>query len=85
MSDDRVRVMIASPLEPEHVESIRRVDPRIEVLHEPALLPPVRYIADHDGDPAFQRTSAQDARWQELAASADVAFDFPYPDRPPRE
>lgn len=81
----RVRVMIASPLEPEHVEAIRRIDPRIEVLHEPALLPPTRYIADHDGDPAFRRTPEQEARWRDLAASADIAFDFPYRDRPLRD
>ncbi|HWV34390.1 MAG TPA: D-2-hydroxyacid dehydrogenase [Thermomicrobiales bacterium] len=85
MSDDRVRVMIASPLEPEHVETIRRVDARVEVLYEPDLLPSTRYVADHDGDPDFRRTSEQEARWQELAARADVAFDFPYRDRSPRD
>ena len=46
-------VMIASPLEEEQVERIRRFDPqRIEVLHEPDLLPTPRYVADHNGDPA---------------------------------
>src|SRR5699024_9643630 len=56
----------------------------LDVLYEPALLPPTRYIADHDGDPAFRRSPEQERRWRELAASADVAFDFPYRDRPPR-
>lgn len=85
MSVDRTRVMIASPLEPEHVETIRRVDPRVDVLYEPDLLPQIRYIADHDGDPTFQRSPEQDRRWREIAARADIAFDFPCWDQPPRD
>lgn len=83
-SGPTVRVMIASPLEREHVEAIRRDAPsRVEVLYEPALLPPTRYIADHVGPARFRRTRHQEERWRELAASADIAFDFPYTDRPP--
>jgi hypothetical protein len=33
------------PLKPEHVERIRAVDPeRVEVIYEPDLLPPTRYV-----------------------------------------
>ena len=47
----RLTVVIASYLEAEHVESIRALDPRLEVVYEPELLPPPRYPADHTGPP----------------------------------
>jgi len=84
MSEPTVCVMIASPLEPEHVATIRRTLPsHVELLYEPTLLPPTRYTGDHGGPPTFRRTPEQEQRWQEMAASADIAFDFPYTDRPP--
>lgn len=84
MNDVPLRVLIASPLEPEHVERIRQEMPDVDVLYAPELLPPTRYIADHDGDPAFRRSVEQEARWRELVASADISFDFPATDRHPR-
>ncbi|GLZ40871.1 D-2-hydroxyacid dehydrogenase [Actinokineospora sp. NBRC 105648] len=72
---DKVRVLICSPLEREHVDRIAAVDPRVEVLYEPALLPVPRYAADHVGEPP-ELTPEQEARWWELAATADICFDF---------
>ncbi|RLK58513.1 D-2-hydroxyacid dehydrogenase [Actinokineospora cianjurensis] len=70
-----VRVLICSPLEREHVDRITAVDPSVEVLYEPELLPVPRYDGDHGG--VLPELSAdQQARWRELAASADIAFDF---------
>src|SRR5690242_13934355 len=64
----RETIFITSPLEPEYVERIRAVDPdRIEVLYDPALLPPTRYRNDHKGGP-FTRTPEQRARWLAMAA-----------------
>jgi phosphoglycerate dehydrogenase-like enzyme len=84
MIQPTLRVMIASPLEPEHVATIQCALPsHVELLHEPALLPPTRYTGDHVGPPGFRRTPEQEQRWQEVSASADIAFDFPYTDRPP--
>jgi phosphoglycerate dehydrogenase-like enzyme len=71
----RHAVLIASYLEPEHVERIRQVDPRIDVVYEPELLRPPRYAADHTGS-AVERTPKQEARWQELLGQADILFDF---------
>ncbi len=68
-------VLIASYIEPEHVERIRRVDPRLEVVYEPALLRPPRYAADHTGSP-IERTAAQEARWKRLLREAEILFDF---------
>jgi phosphoglycerate dehydrogenase-like enzyme len=70
-------IFITSPLEPELVERIRAVDPaRIEVIYQPDLLPPTRYIADHKGAP-FTRTEEQTGRWREAIARADIMWDFP--------
>jgi phosphoglycerate dehydrogenase-like enzyme len=69
-------VFIASPLEPEHVDRIRAVDQRIEVLHDPELLPRTRYVADHVGAP-MTRTPRQEARFLDLLGRAEVVFDFP--------
>ena len=45
-----VPILIASPLEAEHAERIAAAFPdRIEVIHRPDLMPPARYVADHDG------------------------------------
>lgn len=73
---DRLVVLIASPLEPEHVDQIRAVDPRIEVLWDPELLPRPRYVSDHTG-PATSRTPAQEARFLDMLGRAEVVFDFP--------
>lgn len=73
---ERVTVLIASYLEPEHVETIRACDSRLEVLYEPELLGRPTYRGDHT-TPA-QRTPEQEARWRELLPRAEVFFDFDY-------
>lgn len=80
MTNHRTRlvVFIATPLEAEHVERIRAVDPnRIEVIFEPDLLPPTRYVADHNGLEGFALGAEQEARRQEHLARAEVLWDFP--------
>lgn len=74
MTDQRINILIATYLEPEHVERIRAVDERLHVLYEPELLGAPRYPADHYNLP--QRTPAQEAQWRELLAEAEVLFDF---------
>jgi glyoxylate/hydroxypyruvate reductase len=69
-------VLIASPLESEHVDRIRAVDPRIEVLHDAELLPRPRYVSDHVGPP-MTRTPEQERRFLEMLGRAEVVFDFP--------
>ncbi len=68
-------LVIASYLEPDHVERIRQVDSRLEAVYEPALLPAPRYAADHAGAP-FERSPADEETWLSYLASADVLFDF---------
>src|SRR5437899_3259013 len=73
---DPLVVLIASPLESEHVDRIRAVDSRIEVLHDPDLLPRPRYVSDHAGSPT-KRSPEQEARFLEMLGRAEVVFDFP--------
>jgi glyoxylate/hydroxypyruvate reductase A len=69
-------IVISSPLEAEHVARIRQHGgDRVEVLHEPDLLPKPRYIADHSGAKRTM-TAEQAARWSALLARADILFDF---------
>jgi phosphoglycerate dehydrogenase-like enzyme len=74
-----VRVLIASALESEHVRRIAAVDPRIEVLHAPELLPAPRYAADHHGTPR-NLTRDQREQWMSMLAAAQVSFDFDWSD-----
>jgi phosphoglycerate dehydrogenase-like enzyme len=80
MSPVKTVVAIAVPLEAEHVERIRAVDPSVTVLYEPELLPPERYPADHSGDPAFRRSPEQEERYWQMLDSAQVLYGFPNDD-----
>jgi phosphoglycerate dehydrogenase-like enzyme len=76
----RRAIFITSPLETTQVERIRAVDPaRLEVIFEPDLLPRVRYVADHKGEP-FARGADATARWRRAIARAEIMWDFPPPD-----
>jgi glyoxylate/hydroxypyruvate reductase A len=75
MTDDRVSVLIATPLEPEHAARIEAVDPRVRVLYEPDLLPVPRYRCDHTGVPR-ELSAADLRRWSALRRQADISFDF---------
>src|SRR2546429_5648231 len=75
MASDRVNVLVASPLEPEHAARIEAADPRVSVLYEPDLLPVPRYPCDYTG--VARSLSAADLdRWAALRQRADVSFDF---------
>ncbi len=67
-------LLIASYLEPEHVERIRAVDARLDVVYEPELLPTARYAGDHYN--RIERTPEQEVRWRALLARAEILFDF---------
>ena len=76
----RLRIFISTPLETEHVERIRAVDPgRLDVIYERGLLPATRYVADHEGVDGFALTADQEKRWRAHLERADVLWDFPPP------
>ena len=73
-----LNIFISTPLEAEQVERIRAVAPGdVEVVFDPDLFPPLRYIADHKGVEGFQLTPEQDRRWRDYLGRADVLWDFP--------
>ncbi len=77
MKASSLSVAIAVPLEKGLVAAIRAAHPATEVLYQPELLPPERYPADHTGDPRFQRTQEQEARYWQMLLSADILYGFP--------
>jgi phosphoglycerate dehydrogenase-like enzyme len=74
-NSNRLNLLITSYLEPEYVEKIRQVDPRLNVIFEPGLIASPRYPADHSGSD-LTRSPDDEKRWLELLASADILFDF---------
>ena len=69
-------ILIASPLEDEHVARIRAFAPgQFNVIHEPELVGIPRYVADHVGTPR-PLTAEQRERWAGHLRSADILFDF---------
>lgn len=74
---ERLRVVIAAPFTGELCEVLRRREPRLDLVYEPELLPPMRWPADFDGDPAFRRTPEQQARYDELVDSAEALYGIP--------
>src|SRR3982751_5882739 len=75
-----VTVVIATPSEGAPAERLLAVDARLHVRFEPDLLPPPRYPSDHFGDPAFTRSTEQEARFEALTAEAEVLLGFPRED-----
>jgi glyoxylate/hydroxypyruvate reductase A len=72
-----VRVLLASPLEPELVERIATLDPRLDVVYRPDLLAEPKYPADHH--PRVERSPEQAAEWAGLLATAEVLLDVDLP------
>lgn len=73
----RLRVVVATPLSDENGRLIVAAEPRVELIHEPSLLPPMRHAADHEGDPSFVRTPEQEVQFRELVDSAEVLYGIP--------
>lgn len=76
-SNDRVRVVLATPLAPDLRSIITDVDPRVDLLVDDELLPPQRFPGDHTGDPAHRRTGEQDQRFFDLLAQGEILYGIP--------
>lgn len=77
MSERRLRAVAATPIPPELVDLVRAAEPRLDFVVEHDLLPPQQYPGDHTGEPGFARSEAEEQRFQDLLASADVLFGIP--------
>ena len=74
---DRLRVAVAAPLAPELCALLTEREPRIDLVVDQALLPPMRHPADFSGDPSFHRTSEQQSAYERLVDSADALYGIP--------
>ncbi|WP_045300662.1 D-2-hydroxyacid dehydrogenase [Microbacterium trichothecenolyticum] len=74
---DRLRVAVAAPLSEENCAVIERLEPRIELIRDQTLYPPMRHPADFSGDPSFRRTASQQDRYEEMLLSADALYGVP--------
>ena len=55
-SSERLRVVVASPLAETNCQLIERLEPRIDLIRDQSLYPPMRHPADFSGYPSFRRT-----------------------------
>ncbi|WP_309615481.1 D-2-hydroxyacid dehydrogenase [Salinibacterium sp.] len=76
-SIERLRVVVATPLSRVHRRMIEAAEPRVELVCEQELLPPMRHAADFAGDPSFRRTFVQQKRFDALIDTADVLYGIP--------
>jgi phosphoglycerate dehydrogenase-like enzyme len=76
-SSKRLRVVVASPLAEAHCELIERLEPRIDLIRDQSLYPPMRHAADFSGDPSFQRTPSQQQAFEDMVDSAEVLYGIP--------
>ena len=74
---DRLRLVLATPLPEELCLLLEERAPGVDLVREHDLLPPMRYPGDHGGDPGFERTAEQQARFEALLDSADALYGIP--------
>lgn len=77
MSQSRIRVGVATPLSEELCQWIEAQEPRLELLRDQSLLPPMRHPADFAGDPAFKRSADQEAQFDALLSEAEILYGIP--------
>ena len=74
---ERLRVVVATPLAEQQCEMIERLEPRIDLIRDQSLYPPMRHPADFDGDPSFRRTSTQQQEFEDMVDSAEALYGIP--------
>ena len=70
-------VAVATPLSENLCQLIEQREPRVRMLRDQSLLPPMRWPGDHSGDPTFSRTPDQQHRFDALVDSADALYGIP--------
>lgn len=71
------RVFFAAPTPPDAVERIAELEPRLELIYEPDVVPQQRHSGDYSMGLGFLADDADRlARYQELSDSADILYGF---------
>jgi phosphoglycerate dehydrogenase-like enzyme len=73
----RLRVVAAAPITEELVDLVVSAEPRIDFVRDQSLLRPMRYPGDHSGPPGFERSSADQKRYDDLVDTAEVLYGLP--------
>ncbi|GAA3633183.1 D-2-hydroxyacid dehydrogenase [Microlunatus ginsengisoli] len=73
----RLRVVVATPLSEDNCRRIEELEPRIELIRDQSLYPPMRHAADFSGDPTFRRTPTQRSAYEAMVDSAEVLYGIP--------
>lgn len=73
----RMRMVLATPLTEELCRRVEELEPRVELVRDHTLLPPMRHPGDHGGDPAWSRSAAQQAAFDALVDSAEALYGIP--------
>jgi phosphoglycerate dehydrogenase-like enzyme len=73
----RLRVAVAAPLSEENCARIRTLEPRIDLIVDHSLLPPMRWPADFAGDPDWQPAPGRQRAFEAAIDSADALYGIP--------
>lgn len=74
---ESLKVAVAVSLDDASADRIRELEPRVELLRDPALTAPWRWDGDWEGEPGFARTPEQQEAFDALLADADAIFGIP--------
>lgn len=77
MPRDRLRMVLATPLDEELCRRFEELEPRVELVRDHDLLPPMRHPGDHGGDPAWERDAAAQEAFEGLVDSAEALYGIP--------
>ena len=77
VTGSRLRVVVATPLSEELCDLIEEREPRVQLVRDQSLLPPMRHPADFAGDPAFERSAEEQERFERLIDSAECLYGIP--------
>ncbi|WAC65305.1 D-2-hydroxyacid dehydrogenase [Agrococcus sp. SL85] len=74
---ESLQVAVAVSIDDASADRIRELEPRVELLRDPALTAPWRWDGDWEGDPGFRRSPAQQDAFDAMLARADAIFGIP--------
>ncbi|GEK81045.1 D-2-hydroxyacid dehydrogenase [Agrococcus baldri] len=77
MPEHTLKVAVAVSLDDASAQRIRELEPRVELLRDPALTRPWRWQGDWEGDPAWERTDEQQVAFEAMVDQADALFGLP--------
>jgi len=76
-TENRLRAVVAVPLAEELCRLVEELEPRLELVRDHRLVPPMRGPADWSGDPDHVRNAAEQSAFDRMVDSADVLFGIP--------